>query len=812
MNVLTKNSIIEAYYRKVLRADYDPKWWQKTIYLQIAMQHLVQLEQENPYLDLEHCHQDQSKLNRVLCILNYYDKNRKKNPDIDCLSYAYLSERKIYTADTVYHGSPVDYTKRQYTDSSPGLELYQQGINKLEILISACSSVQQQQLLQQDLAKLQSLRFCQIPQADGKDKPYFELAESAGGVTEKKSLVSQGKVIRYLKFLCDKNTNREKYLEKRSEVKLSTEAIIKLPKAGKTTEVQRELIALNIAEILGFNTTKRCMIEYDGKPALFIAFDDIRLLNDYVEGESQTKLLGLSDFGGKYLHYSTIKPVGEGLSSDSTIEDMGLSLAYFYLCSDTDAIGGYNQNKALIDDKYLYFFDQVVMAEDKLGLDSRFSMKPIKAISKHTRHDQGRNRTVIEDSQFERKFLSLIHLQNNRLAIETMMNKIIAEHEDAINNIGSNNSTESQDKIEQLEVLLEDAKKIKQVLVKRIDTALDFLPPFTSSSLKKTEKNKLTMHAMMFEKLVNKPVLFADDGRPYRNPWTSRHSNKLINIRQIDGQIELEFSQRIRGSQLAVIAKHLGLKSTKYNDSRKIRLSADLLMKIDEHMLFAETKPQLQHEHDYLEPADLKLLAKSYPKGNRGDALKVIKTYQNKYSSHDLKLSIKCIEIAQSKLEKLLNSTPNKGFIRHLQKRLQYDIQQKLFHWMGQHKPDNVEEAFAAAVKLDRVTEFNRVCQRALLLNEVNSDDFKRFLDTCIDLDKGVNNHVQAEIASSQLSKQASDCLNTNELSAELPMQRKKADLSLSHFLSRFQFFKSSFTTSSKEPNNLSGDPSRPQK
>lgn len=220
-----------------------------------------------------------------------------------------------------------------------------------------------------DYKKIANLSLISIPY-EGEIRRYCRIIEKVSGVTEKIPLVSFTAVDKNLhKLLIDMPTTVDSYINNKSQYALPMQAILKLPKKIKVfktpilTEVQREALALDISEMLGFKTTgHKMLISHNGEPRLFVPFDNIKQLKEFASAEKLASAENKID-----VNDSTIKPVGEGLLPDQTIEDFGKSLAYFYLCNDPDAFGGYNQNKALINDKYFYIFDQAVHTWSKTG-------------------------------------------------------------------------------------------------------------------------------------------------------------------------------------------------------------------------------------------------------------------------------------------------------------------------------------------------------------------------------------------------------------------------------------------------------------
>ena len=302
-------------------------------------------------------------------------------------------------------------------ENDPRLIIYQ---NKLIVL--------------EDLNKINQLKALTIPNESSGKKRFCILDEPAGGVTEKISLIALESVHSQLTNLNNSVlTSVSSYLKGRADFKLNTEAILKLPKHGKIEEVQREAMALNISRTLGLTTTQLTMVMHNNQPALFVPFDRIKLLNKFASGQIKKANFGFSN--QTYSHYSIINAIGSGLQADKFIEDFGKAIGFIYICSDPDAIGGYIQNKALIDSELLYIFDQVFMPNDKLGLDSRLSLQPIQLILKHSRHGQGRNRSLIEDSSMVQKFNSILQLQQKRQLLIQLAERAITVHQIRINEL-----------------------------------------------------------------------------------------------------------------------------------------------------------------------------------------------------------------------------------------------------------------------------------------------------------------------------------------------------------------------------------------
>jgi hypothetical protein len=654
------------------------------------------------------------------------------------------------------------------TETCAGLARYRElGVKKLESFVSQNPEHPQISVVLEDLEKLKLLQRVKVPTQDGFYRNYYILAEVTDGVTEKVSLIQRAHTLLRLRRLVDSELTLENYLLNRDNFELKTQALLKLPKHGKVKEVQRELIALTISELLGFKTTQHTMVNFNGIPALFIPFDEIRLMRKYVQGKNFKKHLvtNPSSYGEIYKNYSLIRALGEGLCADQTIDDFGMSLAFFYVCSDTDAFGGYNQNKALLNDKHLYIFDQLVMSVDKLALDSRFSMQPSQFLIKHTRHGQGRNRSLVEDSLFENKFLSVYQLQENCILIQEMLDKIIQTHYQNIQQLECKESKLNVDELSQLKLsreFAEDAELIKSVLVKRIENALNFLPSFESKLEDDVDPKTISLHAMMLEKLLNNPVLFADDGRPYRQPWTNPHTNKLQHILLRKGRlVELRFSHKPNRDCIAEIEKYLGTEIKLKGDTTLI-VPLHMLLEINDRILYPEYFPFLKKKINYLDIDALRRLASCYPDDDKQLILEKIYEFIVDYlRGGSFNKQLKKIEDISIKVQEIKANTANQGLICNIQKRLHYAIQQKLQALFPIDYSGLMNNAFAAAVKLDRLTEFNQVCIAVLKSGYDAYPEFNIYLHNCICFDKNSNNYQQARLASGQLHQASLDIQNS---------------------------------------------------
>ncbi|WP_115704117.1 hypothetical protein [Legionella sainthelensi] len=657
--------------------------------------------------------------------------------------------------------------------------------------------------LLKNIDKISNIGVIDIPNEQGKLSKFCTMAESAGGVTEKISVTPREEVITKLQKILDdgskfKNTNQggtfhksskfpyEDFQKYTSACELKTKGILKLPKHGKTIEVQREAIALNIARILGFETTKSTMVNHNGKAALYVPFDNIQLMKEFAQGETQriivpSGITKIGTIGDPYLHHSTITPVGNGLHCDTTLNDFGDKAAFSFLCNDTDFVGAYNQNKAIIRGKDLYIFDQVIMSSDKMDFDTRLSMIPT-GVKRHSRHNQGRNRSLIEDSSFDAKFDGVIHLLNNQERINTMMDNIIETHNsnlrstqqeiNSLNQIGSLGRKQKErltfltEQQSELLKLKKDAETIKGTINNRFDTMFKNFPsmnkaPMTPALfLKHKEEIK---PALELEKLVNNPVLFSDDGRPYRHPWTTRNTIRITAMEESGENMRLTFSEFNREHIINILrSADVNLDLCKKNGNTLI-LPKEELKKVNENSIYPERAPFVtdSKKKDYLDMNSIKLMSAGYSGNNFNSAKKLIEHYQAQILLNKEKPT-RQVEVMYDTLHAIKG---NPGFAKHLELKLQLDIQQKLrpiisnlitVEELQVGMKDKLAQAYEAAVKLDRLNDLNHVVMR-FVKNPVNTNQkaLIEYLDNCIKHGASATDYNTAKVESLAMLKES---------------------------------------------------------
>ena len=625
-----------------------------------------------------------------------------------------------------------------------------------------------------ELNKINSLRQMEIEQDDGSYLSYCTLAESVGGVTKNVALISREQVnARLGHFNAANITTLAEYSANKAAFKLNTQAILKLPKKGDVREVQREVIALNIARILTLLTTPLTMVSYQDKPALFIPFSNIRLLTEVASGKVvPARLFRI----GQSFKHSTLNPIGEGLQSEGFIDDFGPSFGFMYLCNDTDALGGYNQNKAIVGNQ-LFIFDQVISDKNEWGLDSRVCMQPTRLLSKLTRTDQGRNRTLIEDSSIDTKFESLLQLIDKQPLLSQYFARIAFIHSKKIAQLKQASWEESDPAIrddlrEQMKVvqlLMNDAKMLKTIVNKRIHQ-IDVIMPDSGPN----RGPQLHKKVLVLERMLNKPILFSEEGRAYRYPWTKRNDNRVFDVCALKSRpdiIKITFDKPISEDVLAMIRRLSRTDSPILHSKKEVLIYRRHLQSLQETRLFPEHKCALIPGKNYLDPDDLAIIQQFYAEGFKEEILKAIHLYctemANRYQSPEATLFR--IQATEMELRGFIAIAKNKGFGMHILKKFQYDVQQRLQAMVDENQSDRIDEAFTAALRLDQISRFNTVVLEAVRQGKLSDPLFLRFLDTCIDKGHSAKDHFGAKSMSKELAAFAES--TTQELKQSQPLQ-----------------------------------------
>ncbi|KTC88745.1 hypothetical protein OQJ15_06540 [Fluoribacter dumoffii] len=692
---------------------------------------------------------------------NYYERPTRTLQDVDTeLEELIVNSRAKLYALTQTFADPIPFNAADSLQVLTQIQFLDEEMEKLPQNNSAREIIEKKLKLLLDLNNLNGLKRIIIPQDNGTELVYCTLQENIGGVTEKISLMSLEEVKQQLHRLCDRTEglSAEEYIIKREHYRLSTKAIIKLPKHGNIKEVQHEAIGLNISRMFGLATAAVTTISYNGHPALFIPFDEIQLLGEFSIGKVFYAWL----MGKTYTHYSTIKPLGEGIQADCFIDDFGNALGLLYLCSDTDAIGGNCQNKALKNAKSLFVFDQSLMESQKFILDSRLCLIPGEFLKRHTRHGLGRNRTLIEDSSMHSKFESIITLRDLGPKIIQYMTHILWQHQcqsarikrQFKNQLSPEKQSQLTSELSDLMVLEKDAEILRTSVMERL-AAIDDVFPQTTGDI----DLPLIRSALIFEKLIHNPILFSDDGRPFKNAWTYRQPNKIKRIDCLDNNlVQLTFSDKVSSVMVDFIKRRGGGNSITLTSAKTITLDKTQLVQLREDILHPEHQFILDPFINYLDPADLAIIKDAYYAGNRTYIMHTIKSYSEKIAdeTNTTEDKLECIIETEEQLRELIMSANDRGFGMHVLKKFFFDAQLQLQKLISPREmPIKLNDAFSAALKLDRVAEFNAVVLEAIKQDKIRDAQFICFLDKCIKSAKAATNYTQAQQESLKLSRKA---------------------------------------------------------
>jgi hypothetical protein len=544
--------------------------------------------------------------------------------------------------------------------------LITQAKSKLDDLKAQSNSPDEKEKIQTQLDKINSLQPIEIPLEYGKIKRYYSIADNAGGVTEKTCLVSEESVVNSLVALANSTTIAD--VDKH---KIRMNAILKHPKDGKDTEVQREAIGLEIARILGFKqVTESKMVLHDTgsgqHPCLFVPFGDMELLTDHIQ-DAQTMRGRLNP--NQFQH----------------VEDLGKYSAFFMLCSDPDFIGKNGQNKGLTnanndEQKRLYIFDQVFMNDNNLGLDRAFNLIPTNPLTSMpsviSRHFMGRNKSVINDSSYEEKIKGALHLLSKKEDITRMFNQVALV----------NQSNPYAPAVKALEY---DAKQTLKTFNARIKSIEKLFPPLSVEGIPKKvseldeDESKLLTKAMLLTQLLNKPKLFDASGKPYRAPFFTTPSTYVNRLSIHENSVEVSFNRRF-GAPLSELKKETlrsqGFRISK--DGKSAIISKDKLLELNEHAYFKENQDAIDIKHNYINPKHLDAIANTYLQDSM-DILKFVRPINKTETGSREKIAIlsKSLDVLHQIHLK------NPGFVEHVKQCLLYEAVKEIMR----SNPESIE-------------------------------------------------------------------------------------------------------------------------
>lgn len=305
-------------------------------------------------------------------------------------------------------------------------------------------------------------------------------------------------------------------------------------------------------------------------------------------------------------------------------------------------------------------------------------------------------------------------------------------------------------KLQDEQSLLEDAKKIKIKTIERIDNISSVLPKMDDSLKNQPELQKSTL---ILEKWLNKPVSFASDGRPYRNPWTQRNTNqvqKIANDKNSDYVI-IQFNKNISKDMLDMIKRQTGSDiqlTTNYwmRSNTALRVKKSDLLAFKENSLLPE-REAIKSSAQYLNADDLNVIKQGYPANRDNEKIiAVIKAFNEKQNktSQTMTSTLASFSETEQQLREIIAKSADKGFGKHVLTKFQFDVQQRLQNMAPAGMREKINDAFNAAIKLDQISTFNTVVAKHAHDNTLSSDKFSIFLNTCNAMSEQAINHGAA--------------------------------------------------------------------
>lgn len=157
------------------------------------------------------------------------------------------------------------------------------------------------------------------------------------------------------------------------------------------------------------------------------------------------------------------------------------------------------------------------------------------------------------------------------------------------------------EELNDVEILEKDAEQIKSQILIRINKIAEVLPQTTGPV-----GSDVIRQCLILEKLLHNPVLYSDDGRPYKNPWTTRQANTVQTINDLQtGRYKLLLNSIFQKKWFDFIKRHGGGDSLTISSPKVITISKAHLDGLRENMLHPEHSPELSLNTDYLDDKDL---------------------------------------------------------------------------------------------------------------------------------------------------------------------------------------------------------------
>ncbi len=627
--------------------------------------------------------------------------------------------------------------------------------------------------------QLQSLQKIVIPQdaldVDEAADVYYAFSSSVGGVTEKAVLISAQTLRSKLRRLNEALAQAEDVPALCQDI-MCAEAMIKYPKNSAVRknvlieeEVQAEFLALQLALLLGFRDTCQArmishFIQGRQRPALFVKFDDISLLQEFIsQGEMRD---------------AVILGCGEGLLPDRHIEDLGQYFTYLFLCSDPDALGKIGQNKGIIRLSKLYIFDQVIKnglsVFDNFKLDSNLNMTAPSLKSK-SRHHRGRNKSLVEDASIVSKYNSMIAALRQRNEILDLFQFTIVAHLDTLKRLKSQRPQQKQ-LIKQVENLKAAAYEHHNYVAERLG-AMDrflpqyqcqqsgekYLPPYEASDEVKDNVGQL----FLLQQCLASPVLYREDGLPFRSIRPTTKAAKIELIIDKGEQLEVQYSGELNQEMLEYLGKTLGITS---QNKRSYLIPKASLALVNEAMIFPEFSETLDTMASFVDSVALRRLQQRYESCSQSaKANQLLENYRRKLYDNAAD-SVKAGQMKSTLLDfKTLIQIASRqrhahlGYITHAYRCLHFDVIKQIchLHSVAQNPAlvDKIKQAFTAAIRIDCLNSLTLLITTTVNKGQLDNCRFHQLLDLLIQYGHDMTSYKVSSVRSRRFAEKVTDLI-----------------------------------------------------
>ncbi len=362
----------------------------------------------------------------------------------------------------------------------------------------------------------------------------------------------------------------------------------------------------------------------------------------------------------------------------------------------------------------------------------------------------------MNDADFEEKYQSIVSaLQSGRemIASLTESRQVYLTQMDGLDRGSQAYKT--------LDTLQEDLGAAISTLSRRLATlqsVMDSYPKVEGEPL-------LTQKVALFERFINQPTLYTGDGRAYQH----MHSDGLeVRVKAVTsfsagGFYELHL-EGASVEKIALVTRRLqAVTGEQIIAGDPITISRKALLALNEFSIFPESSDTIIPDYDYLDPADIAVLASKryYPEHRyTREVVKDLRKYRSTLGEGVTTPETFVSEARQlrNRLNRTFVTVPkNLGFIAHAKRLYHYATQQKILSLIeGEELRGKVQQAFVCAKALDRVDDFQDVLFQAIKEEALLSEDISLYLDEVIST-RPPRSHAEAVVASQQFSERSQE-------------------------------------------------------